>query len=156
MSIIETEVEQCIKPTPIEGIIDGTASDGACLEADFDQQRDCICTSEWNHYSSVIYLTFYLVQNTLDCASPTGRQQCVPTNLKAPDKPCCANNEFFCHSKNQTQIHSRQNNGPNVIMSTSRKGTIWSSNRCYGPELACYHWDKISDCRGIHDFFSIL
>ena len=46
MSIIEAEVEQCIKPTPIEGTIDGTASDGACQEADFDQQRDCICTSE--------------------------------------------------------------------------------------------------------------
>jgi len=46
MSIIEAEVEQCIKPTPIEGTIDGAASDGACLEADFDQQRDCICTSE--------------------------------------------------------------------------------------------------------------
>ena len=46
MSIIEAEVEQCIKPTPIEGTIDGTSVDGACLEADFDQQRDCICTSE--------------------------------------------------------------------------------------------------------------
>merc|ERR1711990_105169 len=131
MSIIEAEVEQCIKPTPIEGIVDGTAIDGACLEADFDQQRDCICT----------------IQNTLDCASPTGRQQCVPTHLKAPDKPCCSEKEFFCHSKNQTQIHSRQNNGPNVIMSTSRKGTIWSPDRCYGPALACDHWEKISDCR---------
>ena len=50
MSIIEAEVEQCIKPTPIEGIVDGTAIDGACLEADFDQQRDCICTSEFKNF----------------------------------------------------------------------------------------------------------
>merc|ERR1712176_847173 len=108
MSIIEAEVDQCIKPTPIEGTIDGMAVDGACREEDFDQQRDCICT----------------IQNTMDCASPTGREHCVPTHLKAPDKPCCLDKEFFCHSKNQTQIHSRQKNGPNVIMSTSRKGTI--------------------------------
>ena len=100
-------------------------------------------------------LTFYSVQNTLDCASPTGRQDCVPTRLKAPDQPCCEKDEYFCHSKNQTQIHSRQNNGPNVITSTSRKGTIWSPNRCYGLAIACEPpiWDKISDCRSIYDIF---
>ena len=46
MSIIEAEVGQCMKPSISPDETVGTIIDGACEEADFDQQRDCICTSE--------------------------------------------------------------------------------------------------------------
>ena len=44
MSLIEAELGQCIKPSTPSQISDNDI--GACQEADFDKQRDCVCTGK--------------------------------------------------------------------------------------------------------------
>ena len=50
MSLIEAELGQCIKPSTPSQISDSNI--GACQEADFDKQRDCVCTGEWKKLTS--------------------------------------------------------------------------------------------------------
>ena len=44
MALIEAELGQCIKPSTSSPT--GGSEIGPCLEADFDQQRDCVCTGK--------------------------------------------------------------------------------------------------------------